>query len=147
MDNNKDMIEFIKNHPKEFEELVNIFKNLKFDNSSENKEEKALLNAVNELQEKYGLNDFVQNLLKFDLKKLLSLLKQKIKEIKTEKKGVLSALNVNSDFKKVEKHSMMLGLSCLACIKESVVSTINKEFYGMRLQKKQDISKNISRKF
>ena len=143
MYNNKDIMEFVKNHPKEFEELVNIFKNLKFDDSSENEEEKALLNAINELWGKYGLNDFVQGLLKLDLKKLLSLLKEKIKEIKTEKKGILGALNVCSDFKKVEKHSMMLGLSCLACVKESVVSTINKEFYNMKLQKKQDISRRL----
>ena len=65
------------------------------------------------------------------------------KEIKTEKKGILGALNVCSDFKKVEKHSMMLGLSCLACVKESVVSTINKEFCNMKLQKKRDISRGL----
>ena len=133
MTDSQNITEFIKKFPEEFNELVNIFKNLKFDDDSENSEEKQLTEAINELKEKYGLNDFVQNLLKMDLKKLLALIKEKVKEIKAEKE--------KENIKTVEKKSLMFGLGCLACIKESVSKVVNQEFYNMRLEKKQQLSR------
>lgn len=97
MTNNQGVKDFIKNHPEEFNELVEIFKNLKFDNnnSSGTSEEIELTTAINVLKDKFGLSDFVKELItKVSLKKLLAIIKGVIKS-KKEK--------VNDNLKKSSK--------------------------------------------
>lgn len=87
MTNNQGVEDFIKNHPEEFNELVEIFKNLKFDSDNPNtaSEEIELKETINILKNKFGLSDFIKELMtKVNLKQLLKIIKNTI-NLKKEK--------------------------------------------------------------
>mgnify|MGYP004473279987 FL=1 len=117
MNNNQDIKNFIEKYPEEFNELVYIFKKLRFDsdNSNNTSEEKDLNETINILKEEFKLDDFVKELItKVSLKELLAIIKNTIKSKKEKinnslKKDSKSLDGIESEFNNLLKD----GLSSL----------------------------------
>lgn len=114
MNNNQDIKNFIEKYPEEFNELVYIFKKLRFDsnNSNNTSEEKDLNETINILKEEFKLDDFVKELItKVNLKELLAIIKSTIKSKKEKindnlKKDSKSLDGIESEFNNLLKDEL-----------------------------------------
>lgn len=144
---NRDVINFIKEYPNEFNELVNIFRKFQFNNdSSENSEEKTLIESINILKDQYGLNEFVKNIANLDLRKILSILKKIIKTIEEKKKSQtikkddkVVSVDFDREVNQLENHAFISKIGAFSNIKAAETDT-NKDLFRMRKNGNIEIS-------
>ena len=145
--NNKDVIDFIKKYPDEFNELVNVFRKFQFNNDSESSEEKTLIESINVLKDQYGLNEFVKNIANLDLRKVLSILKKMIKAIEEKKKkqiikkdNKVVSVDFDREVNQLENHAFMSKIGAFYNIGITNSDDINKDLFRMRENGNVEIS-------